>query len=564
LVLGQYRLLAELGAGGFGQVYRALHTVMGRTVAVKVIAPHLLEDGQARAWFKREVQATTQLYHPNIVMAYDANEDDGLLFLVMEYIDGQDLDSVVQKQGPLPISVAFEILRQAGQALQHAHERRMVHRDIKPANLLIPRSAGLPGVGSPADRAAILPPPAGAAPVMVKVVDFGLARLYSSVGGNTMKSQGEQGFLGTPDYVSPEQARNAGSADIRSDLYSLGCTFYYALTGCKPFASENAVETLIKHLEKEPTPLEVLRPEVPTGVAAVIRRLMVKDPGKRFQTPAEVVAELDFLAGRDGGTPRPVFGPAPPAAPPPRPVIRPVELPAPPVFRKAPTPSVGAEPAATQVLPTDKLRLHSATAASRTDYAAENDTAELLVGGRTPLLTPTNPVMQGLSRVEMPSPEPGPSPEPAWADELDCAPELDMPSHSGRELEACWREWRSVVEALAMDDSPQIDDSGYRALHREVLGACRVEAATATGERRALLQKLDMLVAPWLSYEVLASTNPTVLASLVANSRHLSLELFGPDRDAVVPLWLAILFILILASSAVVVYFWRMGNLAPV
>ncbi len=297
LVLGQYRILDELGSGGFGQVFRALHTVMGRTVAVKVIAPELVEDSRARTWFKREVLAITQLCHPNIVMAYDANEAEGLLFLVMEFVDGADLESVVCTQGPLAINAAYELMRQAGLALQYAHERGMVHRDIKPANLLIPKAA----VG-----------PAG--PVVVKVTDFGLARLHSSVPGHSVKTIGENGFLGTPAYVSPEQARNAGKADIRSDLYSLGCTFYYALAGRKPFVGTSAVETLMMHLEEEATPLEALRPEVPSGVAAVVRRLMAKDPAKRFQTPAELVSELTFLSARgDDPAPRRRPLPGPPA-----------------------------------------------------------------------------------------------------------------------------------------------------------------------------------------------------------------------------------------------------------
>ncbi|MBI1916733.1 MAG: serine/threonine protein kinase, partial [Planctomycetes bacterium] len=141
LVLGQYRVLDELGQGGFGRVFKALHTVMDRIVAVKVIAPQLAENERSRRWFLREVRAVTQLSHPNIVLAYDANEDGGVLYSVMEYVDGCDLDTLVRQQGPLTISLACEIIRQAALALSYAHERGLVHRDIKPANLLIPRAS---------------------------------------------------------------------------------------------------------------------------------------------------------------------------------------------------------------------------------------------------------------------------------------------------------------------------------------------------------------------------------------------------------------------------------------
>jgi serine/threonine protein kinase len=141
LVLGQYRIQDELGKGGFGRVYKAVHGLMGRVVALKVIAPELVEDRRARDWFKREVRAATQLGHPNIVLAYDADEVDDVLFLAMEFVDGPSLDALVRKQGPLPPGLACEMMRQAALALQYAHEKGIVHRDIKPANLLLQRKS---------------------------------------------------------------------------------------------------------------------------------------------------------------------------------------------------------------------------------------------------------------------------------------------------------------------------------------------------------------------------------------------------------------------------------------
>src|SRR5262249_43137192 len=156
---------------------------------------------------------------------YDANEVDGVLFLAMEYVDGPNLNELVRKQGPLPIGLACAMMHQIGRALQYAHEKGMVHRDIKPANLLVPRAPAAEGV--PADSAAATPAPPTAAP-LVKIVDFGLARLHGKSGANTLMLNKERGFVGTPDFVSPEQAQSIHDVDIRSDLYSLGCTFYFA------------------------------------------------------------------------------------------------------------------------------------------------------------------------------------------------------------------------------------------------------------------------------------------------------------------------------------------------
>ncbi len=256
LTLGQYRLLDELGRGGMGRVYKALHTIMGRVVAIKVISPELVQNPVAVEWFRREVRASTHLVHPNIVMAYDANEADGLHFLVMEYVQGVTLDALVRQHGPLPVDNACALMRQAALGLQHAHDKGMVHRDIKPGNLLIPRPDG----EQPPD-------------VLVKIVDFGLARLQGKTQGETIALRGETGVLGTPDYISPEQSRDIHSADIRSDLYSLGCAFYFALAGRVPFPGESAMEKLVKHLTEEPQPLERRGPRRAAG------------PGRRRASP---------------------------------------------------------------------------------------------------------------------------------------------------------------------------------------------------------------------------------------------------------------------------------------
>jgi serine/threonine protein kinase/DNA-binding beta-propeller fold protein YncE len=270
LVLGQYVLLDRLGEGGMGEVFKARHTRMGRTVAVKVIRRERLAHPDAVRRFEREVRATAALSHPNIVLAYDADEVNGRHILVMEYVEGTDLAQAVLKGGPLPVGRACEYVRQAASGLDHAHRRGLVHRDIKPSNLLLT-----------ADGSA------------VKILDLGLARLAApgseaEAGSLTQEGRG----MGTPDYLAPEQALGAHGVDIRADLYSLGCTFYYLLTGRVPFPGESVAGKLLRHQLDEPEPVERLRPGVPPGVAAVVRRLMAKRPEDRYQTPAEVVAAL--------------------------------------------------------------------------------------------------------------------------------------------------------------------------------------------------------------------------------------------------------------------------------
>jgi eukaryotic-like serine/threonine-protein kinase len=271
--LGQYTILDQLGQGGMGRVYKAVHKTLDRVVALKMLAPQLVRTPRARALFKRELRAAGQLNHPNIVTAYDANKIDGRHFLVLEYVDGPNLDQLVREHGPLPVGLACEIIRQAALGLECAYGLGMVHRDIKPANLLIER------VGK-----TVAP--------LVKILDFGLARLHEPPGqedaGATIVTK-ENTVMGTPDYLSPEQARNLNRVDIRADLYSLGCTFYFLLTGRVPYPGGSALQKLLRHSTEEPAPIEQ---DVPAAVLAILRRLMAKKPEERFQTPAEVAAAV--------------------------------------------------------------------------------------------------------------------------------------------------------------------------------------------------------------------------------------------------------------------------------
>jgi formylglycine-generating enzyme required for sulfatase activity/tRNA A-37 threonylcarbamoyl transferase component Bud32 len=269
LLLGSYLLLERLGSGGMGAVFKAQNWKLGRIVALKLIKPERLTGEETVRRFQREIRAAAALDHPNIVRAYDADEAAGSHFFVMEYVEGIDLSRLVKQSGPLPVRQACDIIRQAALGLQHAFEKGLVHRDIKPGNLLLTKQG------------------------VVKVLDMGLARLGPGGEGeqsSTMTAEGT--VMGTPDFIAPEQTLDAHAVDIRADLYSLGCTLYFLLTGQVPFPGGTLGSKLLHHQLHRAVPVEQLRPEVPAAVAAVVRRLMAKRPQERYQTPAEVALAL--------------------------------------------------------------------------------------------------------------------------------------------------------------------------------------------------------------------------------------------------------------------------------
>ncbi len=264
----RYRVLRLLGKGGMGEVWLAEHRVMQRMVALKVIRQDLVSSPELAERFRREVLAAAKLSHPNIVAALDAEQAGDTHFLVMEFVDGASVAMHLRSQGPLPVAEACDIARQAALALQHAHSQGLVHRDIKPENLL--RSSD----GT------------------VKVADFGLARLLR--GPEAVTTATSSGILvGTIDYIAPEQANDAARADIRADIYSLGCTLYHLLTGQTPYPGGGVLDKLTRHMGGRPMRLTQLRPDVPLALARVVERLMSPDPAKRFATPGEAAAALE-------------------------------------------------------------------------------------------------------------------------------------------------------------------------------------------------------------------------------------------------------------------------------
>jgi serine/threonine protein kinase/CheY-like chemotaxis protein len=276
--LGQYLLLDRLGQGGMGTVYKAVHTLLNRVVALKVLRPERLPDPRAVARFRREIKAAGQLTHPNVVQASDARKVRGIHFLVMEFVDGTDLAQVLARRGPLPVPDACEVARQAATGLHHAAEHGLVHRDVKPANLMLTLAG------------------------QVKVLDLGLALLYGGRSAGAAPTPSDY-LAGTADYVAPEFVLGREAVDARADLYSLGCTFYELLTGRPPFsgpAYETVLQKLRAHTEAPVPPVRKARRNVPKGLTAVFHRLLAKDPARRFGTPAECAAALaPFTRGAD-------------------------------------------------------------------------------------------------------------------------------------------------------------------------------------------------------------------------------------------------------------------------
>jgi hypothetical protein len=282
LVLGSYVLQSRLGQGRTGQVYKAIHKTMQRAVAIKVIRKDLLTDTEAVTRFYREMNVVGQLDHPNLIHAYDAGPIGAAHILVMEYFEGASLAQLVEK-GPMPVAQAADYIRQAALGLQHAHEKNLIHRNIKPQNLLVDRrSQGQRHSGSPWGA--------------LKILDMGLARLQSS--GETDWSsviKGGASVRGEGDYLAPEQALDAHTIDIRADIYSLGCVFYFLLAGRPPFPEGSLAQKLMKHQQVMPARVSAHRRDVPPQVDIVLSAMMAKQPADRYPTPGDVAAAVERL-----------------------------------------------------------------------------------------------------------------------------------------------------------------------------------------------------------------------------------------------------------------------------
>ena len=272
--LGHYELLEFAGGGGMGAVFRARDSMLQREVAIKVLSRDQATDDETLKRFKHEAQSGARLDHDNIARVYYVGEDRGLNYIVFEYIEGMNVRQLVDRRGPLSLSDAVSFVLQVADALSHASTRDVVHRDIKPSNIVI-TSQG-----------------------KAKLVDMGLARFQGLQPGGDLTASGVT--LGTFDYISPEQARDPRTADVRSDIYSLGCTLYFMLTGRPPFPEGTVLQKLLQHNSDDPIDPREFNADLPDAVTVLLRKMLAKDPGRRYQTPNELIADLFHLAEQAG------------------------------------------------------------------------------------------------------------------------------------------------------------------------------------------------------------------------------------------------------------------------
>ncbi len=276
----RYQLIAELGEGGMGQVFKARHRVMKRIVALKTIRPELINHPEAVKRFAQEARAAARLSHPNIVTAFDAEQCGDLHMLVMEFVDGESISMMVNRWGPLPAEKAVDYTCQAADGLQHAHERKMIHRDVKPQNLM------LTGDG------------------IVKILDFGLSKFRKDLEAGETDSVTDETLLtlrnislGTEGFIAPEQAEDASSVDIRSDIYSLGCTLFFMLTNRPPyFGAPPSEPSAMPDVTR-------FRSDLPDGLAEILEKMMASEPSGRFTTPGEVAQALRMMGQASPPTP---------------------------------------------------------------------------------------------------------------------------------------------------------------------------------------------------------------------------------------------------------------------
>jgi len=273
--LGKYRILQLIGSGGMSTVYLAEHKLMHRQRAIKVLPRKRVKDSSYLARFHLEAQATSQLDHPNIVRCYDVDNEGDTHYIVMEYIEGKDLNTIVKQEGPLSLELACNYIAQAAEGLAHAHEKNLIHRDVKPANLLVDKKG------------------------IVKILDLGLA-LFSDSEEASLTVEHNENVLGTADYLAPEQAVNSHRIDHKADIYGLGCSLYFLLTGRPPFPDGTLAQRIAKHQSQTPEDIRKLRPDCPRDLADICMKMMQKRPEKRYANMREIAVALENWLANHG------------------------------------------------------------------------------------------------------------------------------------------------------------------------------------------------------------------------------------------------------------------------
>jgi len=276
---GKYRVDERLSVGGMGTVYRGTHILMDKKVAIKVLRPSLAADETIVARFSREARAASRISHPHALSVTDFGEaEGGVVFLIMEFLDGLTLKEVIRKEGPLPLQRVVEIMRQIGAALDAAHAEGVIHRDLKSDNIMLVKTTG-------ADYA--------------KVLDFGIAKIQQPVGGQDPELTSPDVIIGTPQYMSPEQCSQVGDLDARSDVYSLGVILYEMLVGRVPFTGASSTEIMLKHLQEPPPSVHDDRKDLPRALGIVIAKALAKRAEDRYQSVGALVEDLVIAGGSD-------------------------------------------------------------------------------------------------------------------------------------------------------------------------------------------------------------------------------------------------------------------------
>jgi serine/threonine protein kinase len=435
--LGKYKLQRLIASGSMSSVYEAEHILLRKKFALKVLPKALVDEASFLERFYREARAVVRLDHPNIIRGFDVGQEGDYHYFVMEYLDGLSFQDLIEKSGPVSPDLAAGMIKQAAFGLEHAHQAGMIHRDIKPANLLLAEEG------------------------VVKVLDLGLVR------SSRQEIDGEAGLtrihdermLGTVDYLSPEQAIDSHTVDIRSDIYSLGCTFYFLLAGDPPFAKGTLTERLLAHQTRSAIPISVIRPDVPASLGRILSKMLEKRPGARYQTPAEVAQTLEEWLRN-----------------PPEPV---------------------------NVISSDASKVTPWLSSSRRDSEASHDhlTARALdIAAGATRVASSSGLQSSVMVLDRPS-----------ASDSSGSLKVEIPDPPStifrRGMREPWNLWFKAVESLASNAPIRMtpNDKVYRGYYESLIVACRSLPEDAPESSRRLAREILDMASPWMNLQTLRS-----------------------------------------------------------
>jgi serine/threonine protein kinase len=469
--LGKYKLQRLIASGSMSSVYEADHILLNKRFALKVLPKALVEEASFLERFYREARAVVRLDHPNIIRGFDVGQEGDYHYFVMEYLEGSSFQDHVEKMGPMAPDLAAGLIRQAALGLEHAHQAGMIHRDIKPANLLL------------------------ASDGVVKVLDLGLVRsLPQETDGEAgLTRVHDERMLGTVDYLSPEQAIDSHNVDIRSDIYSLGCTFYFLLTGDPPFAKGTLTERLLAHQTRSAIPISVIRPDVPASLGRIISKMLEKRSDNRYQSPAEVARALEEWL-HAFNEPKPNDSSE-------------VSM-AIPWFNSSQRDSLPAyEPVAAghSSISRSDTQISSLSSTSRSSTIRSGSTAS----------RPSSSIINGRRA------------EPSTIE----SPSVIL----GRDLWQPWGEWVQAVEALGSNSGLRFtpNEESYRKIYDELMLACRSNARDSDETINRIVREIQDITAPWMSLQTLRSIVQSEMRSSILDRVRQLDKFIKASQDAV-------------------------------